>query len=383
VGAVLSARASRALLSGAAGVAATVAGVAIYLPRVVLGDPSAVNVTGALLAIAGIALLSLMVRIVFGGRRPLVKALAIPLVLALVQWVVVPAVGAALATNTPRPAVAAAGRLAIPGARDVAFHAADGVRLAGWYAPGRTGAAIILAHGSHGDRGDTLAHLRVVSRAGYAVLAYDARGHGRSAGRTNALGWQGADDVAGAVGFLRRQAGVDPSRIAVLGLSMGGEEALRAAAAGVPLSAVIADGAGASTSGDHRLIPAGALTPIDVSSTWLMMRLVERISATEEPAPLKDIVSRIRVPVLLIASNRSGERTIDLAFRRRIGGHAALWNVGDARHTGALRRHPAEYARRVVAFLRGAGHAGVDDGPGSARRSPESRRRLVLRRPAS
>ncbi len=85
-----------------------------------------------------------------------------------------------------------------------------------------------------------------------------------------------------------------------------------------------------------------------------MMRLVERISATEEPAPLKDIVSRIRVPVLLIASNRSGERTIDLAFRRRIGGHAALWNVGDARHTGALRRHPAEYARRVVAFLRGA-----------------------------
>ena len=139
------------------------------------------------------------------------RLLAIPLVFALVQWVLVPAVGAALATNAPRHAVASARTLGIAGARDVVFAASDGVRLAGWYAPGHNGGAVILAHGSHGDRADTLAHLRVVARAGYAVLAYDARGHGRSAGRTNALGWQGAPDVAGAVAFLRRQPGVDPA----------------------------------------------------------------------------------------------------------------------------------------------------------------------------
>jgi pimeloyl-ACP methyl ester carboxylesterase len=349
-----SARAWQAILAGAVGGAATVAGIAVFLPRLVLGELSAVNVAGALVAIAGVVLLGLMVGITFRGRPPLVKALAIPLAFALVQWVVVPAVGAGVATNTPRDTIPGAGATAVAGARDVVFRAADGVRLEGWYAPGRNGGAVVLAHGSHGDRADTLAHLRVVARAGYAVLAYDARGHGRSAGRTNALGWQGADDVAGAFRFLRRQPGVDPSRIAMLGLSMGGEEALRAAAAGVPLSAVIADGAGASTSDDRRLIPAGALSPIDVSSTWLMMRLVERISAAEEPAPLKDVVSRIRVPVLLIASHRTGERAIGLAFRRRIGGHAALWYVGDARHAEALRRHPTAYARHVVAFLRGA-----------------------------
>jgi pimeloyl-ACP methyl ester carboxylesterase len=157
--------------------------------------------------------------------------------------------------------------------------------------------------------------------------------------------------VAGAVAFLRRQAGIDPGRIAMLGLSMGGEEALRAAAGGVPLRAVIADGAGASTSGDRALIADGALAPIAATTDWLMMRLVARISGTEEPVPLTDVVRRIRVPVLLIASNRTGERAIDDAFRRRIGPGAALWYVRDARHTAALQRHPRLYAQRIGAFL--------------------------------
>ena len=96
----------QALVAGAAGVIATVAGVAVFLPRVVLGEASAGNIAGALLAVAGVALLVLMVWIGFRGRRPLVKALAIPLVFALVQWVLIPAIGAAVATNAPRHAVA-------------------------------------------------------------------------------------------------------------------------------------------------------------------------------------------------------------------------------------------------------------------------------------
>lgn len=344
-------RTSDALIAGAVGVPATIAGVAMYVPRLVLGDVRPATVAGTLLAVAGIALLGLMVRIVFRGRGPVAGLLAIPLVLALVQWVLVPAVGAAVATNAPRRAVGHAQTLAIAGARDVVFRASDGVRLEGWYAPGRNGGAVVLAHGSHGDRADTLAHLRVVARAGYAILAYDARGHGRSAGRTNALGWQGARDVAGAVAFLRRRPGVDPSRIAMLGLSMGAEEGLRAAADGVPLRAVIADGAGASTSGDRALVAGGALAPVAASTDWLMMRLVAEISGSGEPAALEDVVHRIQVPVLLIASSRTGERAIDDAFRRRIGSRATLWYVSDARHTQALERHPRLYAQRIRAFL--------------------------------
>jgi pimeloyl-ACP methyl ester carboxylesterase len=193
----------------------------------------------------------------------------------------------------------------------------------------------------------------MLAAAGYGVLAYDARGHGQSAGQTNALGWRGAQDVAGAVSFLARQPAVDPRRIAALGLSMGGEEALRAVATGIPLNAVIADGAGASTLADHQLV-RHALAPVFSSVTWLTMRGTELASGEPEPAPLKDIVGGIHVPVLLIASNESGEHAIDRAYRARIGPNASLWYLPDAGHTNGLRTHPAAYAAHVQTFLASA-----------------------------
>jgi pimeloyl-ACP methyl ester carboxylesterase len=245
---------------------------------------------------------------------------------------------------------ASADTLGISGARDVSFPASDGVRLAGWYVPGRNGATVILLHGSHLSRTDTLPHLRILQTAGYGVLAFDARGHGQSQGQTNALGWSGARDVAGAVKFLRRQAGVDPQRIAALGLSMGAEEALRAAGTGVPLSAVVADGAGASTLSDDRLLPHG-LAPVFTSVTWLTMRGTELVSGETEPTGLGRLVSRIRVPVLLIASNAHGEQAIDLIYTGRMGRTASLWYLPDAGHTRGLSTHPTQYAARVDAFL--------------------------------
>jgi dienelactone hydrolase len=145
--------------------------------------------------------------------------------------------------------------LGYPGAREVTFTTPDGVRLAAWYVPGHNGAGVILMHGSHGDRTSELPYLRFLAEAGYTVLAVDARGHGESGGETNALGWHGDRDVAGAFRFLTHQSGIDPHRIAGLGLSMGAEELLRAAAGGVPLAAVVADGAGASTSTDSDITP--------------------------------------------------------------------------------------------------------------------------------
>ena len=159
------------------------------------------------------------------------------------------AINAGLATSAPRPTVIGARALGLANARDVSFTARDAVRLSGWWVPGAGTAAVVLLHGSHGSRMDVTAYLRMLHNAGYGVLAYDARGHGRSSSR-NAFGWKGADDLAGAVAFVRAQPGVNPRRIAALGLSMGPEESLRAAADGVPLAAVIADGAVASALGD-------------------------------------------------------------------------------------------------------------------------------------
>jgi hypothetical protein len=134
---------------------------------------------------------------------------------------------------------------------------------------------------------------------------------------------------------------------------MGAEAALRAAATGVRLRAIVADGAGASTLTDQKLLPHG-LSPVFTSVTWLTMRGTELVSGETEPAGLSRIVARIRVPVLLIASNASGERAIDQIYRERIGHDASSWYLPDTGHTAGLSAHPALYAAHVDAFLASA-----------------------------
>jgi hypothetical protein len=73
----------------------------------------------------------------------------------------------------------------------VAFPASDGVRLSGWYVPSRNGAAIVLVHGGGGDRQGTVRHARMLAKAGYGVLLYDARGRGESAGTRTRSGGAG------------------------------------------------------------------------------------------------------------------------------------------------------------------------------------------------
>jgi uncharacterized protein len=347
-------RVTRGLLAGSVGLGATVAGLGTSVPHAILSGLGGAELTGILATAAGVVLVGQAFAIALAGRRLMTKlAVAIPVCLVILQWLIGPALTVGLATHSPHPAIASARTLGVSGAHDVSFAARDGTRLSGWYAPGTTGAAVLLLHGSHGTRADMVAHLRMLAAAGYGVLAFDARGHGSSFGETNALGWRGADDIAGAVTFVARQPGVDPGRIAALGLSMGAEEALRAAAEGLPLAAVVADGAGASTLGDQRIVSHGP-TPIFVSETWLAMRGVELISGESEPAPLKALVGRIGVPVLLIASGATDEHAIDAAYAQRIGSRARLWYIPDAGHTQGVATHPREYANRVDAFLAAA-----------------------------
>lgn len=169
---------------------------------------------------------------------PAVAGLLLPVALATFV------VGQAVAlTNVPRTAVGPAtpADRGLP-YRDVAFPAADGTRLSAWFVPSRNGAAVVLLHGAGSTRSATLAHATVLARHGFGVLLVDASGHGRSGGRAMDAGWYGDDDFRGAVTFLTRQPSVDAARIAALGLSKGGEEAI-GAAGDRRIAAVVAEGA--------------------------------------------------------------------------------------------------------------------------------------------
>jgi uncharacterized protein len=344
-------RRGRPVITAIAGLVAVVGCLATTGPQLAMNGPTFVDLVGTAAGIAGIALLGIAYRVATRGHRRRVHLLGIPILLLVFQFLLVPAFNIGIITHAPKPNIRPAASLGYPGARDVMFRTPDGVMLSAWYVPGTNHAAVILMHGSHGTRESELPYLRFLSNAGYAVVAVDARGHGESGGETNALGWDGDRDVAGAFNFLRRQPGIDRGRIAGLGLSMGAEELLRAAAVHVPLAAVVADGAGASTQGDASIAPRGADAPIYESISWLTYHGVELFSGENAPPALKDIVGRIRQPVLLIASAAPNELTVDRHFAREIGVRASVWHVADVGHTEAYDRHPVEYRSNVLAFL--------------------------------
>jgi len=127
------------------------------------------------------------------------------------------------------------------GGMAVSFPSRSGERLSGYYAPPRQGAAVVLAHGSCGERSDLFDEARILARAGFGVLIFDFPGHGESEG---AVSWDAAarEALSGAFDWLAEQPGVDPARLGAFGFSMGGYTVAQVAATDSRLRAVVLAG---------------------------------------------------------------------------------------------------------------------------------------------
>jgi pimeloyl-ACP methyl ester carboxylesterase len=241
--------------------------------------------------------------------------------------------------------------LAIPH-QDVHIATADGRELAAWYVPSTNGAAVLVSHGSGGSRKRVAAHVRMLARHGYGVLALDNPGNGTSEGHSNGLGDNAQPGIDAALDYLGRRPDVDRGRIAGLGLSLGGEVLLEATGRDPRLRAVISDGAARpadSRKANH--LPLGERV-----LGMLGMQVVRGISGMRPAPSLFASMARIGPrPALLIASGSDpAEIPTNRAYRDAGGPNVALWTLPDSGHTAGLRTHPAEYERRVIAFLNDA-----------------------------
>lgn len=130
-----------------------------------------------------------------------------------------------------------------PGAIDVSFQNASGQKLHGWLLlpPGVQGKVPVVLH-THGNAGNVDSHLAfsqfLVDR-GYAVFIFDYRGYGRSekGGRLsrNAL----MEDTRAAFDTLLQRPEIDPTRVAVYGVSIGSVFASAIAAERTEVRAVV------------------------------------------------------------------------------------------------------------------------------------------------
>jgi fermentation-respiration switch protein FrsA (DUF1100 family) len=233
---------------------------------------------------------------------------------------------------------------------NVELHTSDGLTLEGSYVPSENGAAVIVAFGRKGTQDPA----RMLARHGYGVLIFDRRGEGESDGDPNPYAWNdGEKDLLAAIDFLKRRADVEPGRIGGLGLSVGGETFLQAAARSDDVQAVISEGATARSGGELRSVPGSALGPVAINTVITAGTAV--FSNSSPPPHLIDLVGDIapRSMFLIYAPDIAAgeERRFNTAFYRAADEPKAIWGVPGAGHVGAQDARPREYEQRVTRFF--------------------------------
>jgi len=234
----------------------------------------------------------------------------------------------------------------------VEFPSLDGLSLFGWYMPGDSKGTIILLHG-HGGKGIAMIyHASALVDKGYSVLSYDQRAHGSSDGDICTAGWKEADDVIAALDFLKTRPDVDPERIGVLGLSMGGQAALFAAAREKGLGAVVAEGPSAARLSDHGGRPTSLLRLINYPANWLFYKVLCFMNGVKPSFGILPTIGEIAPrPILLISSGRRSERHFVQLFYEAAGQPKELWEVPNARHAEVYFQDARAYQKRIVDFF--------------------------------
>jgi uncharacterized protein len=350
-------RPTRLLLGLVIGLLTLGFGVVSHGLHVVNSGPAWTDVTGVGMIVGGLLLIASGILAVAAPRRPPHRSplgwraahgvgwLAGALVIAF--FGVLPLAFGLLPTHAPRWEIQESS-LGIPH-QEVAIETADGRELSAWYVPSRNRTAVLVSHGSGGSRERVAAHVRMLARHGYGVLALDNPGNGESQGHSNGLGYNAQPGIDAALRWLARRPDVDPARIAGFGSSLGGEVLLEAAARDPRLRAVVSDGSArppdAQRIGDPEL-PERVLAELG-------LQVVRGVSGMREAPSLVGLMPGIAPrPVLLIAGGGDPtEIPTNRRYRDAGGATVQLWELPDTGHTAGLRTHPAEYERRTTTFL--------------------------------
>jgi dipeptidyl aminopeptidase/acylaminoacyl peptidase len=232
--------------------------------------------------------------------------------------------------------------------REISFGPPDGPRVAGWYAPPRNGAAIVLVHGTGAERSSLLPESQMLSRAGFGILALDLPGHGKSEGRSQ-WGLPERRAISAAVDWLTVRPDVNPDRIGALGMSMGGYVLTQAAAVDARIRAVVL------VSTPHDVVAQNW----HASRRWgLLSQLPCHLALRASGMPLDmrplDIAGTLSPrPLLVIAGALDDLVTPTMAERIfcAAGEPKELHVVAGAHHTDFVTAAPDEYRRILVGFL--------------------------------
>ncbi len=320
----------------------------------VAGSPTGDDFTGFLSLAAGFVLLTIGIRTLWRTRRTddsrrrryLRRGLVTAGAVLLTGIVLLPVSIAYVVTHTARAVVPSPNLGATP--EDVALTTSDGLRLDGWFVPSKNGATVIAFPGRSGPQ----KHARMLVEHGYGVLIFDRRGEGTSEGDPNTFGWVGDRDLHAATDYLRSRPDVDPARIGAIGLSVGGEMLIHAAARSDAFKAIVSEGASGQSIRDQL---DNVSTRDAIMGYAPVTAATALFTSTLPPRPLKAEVGRIAPTAAFFIYGENGqggsETKPNKAYYAAAREPKQLWEVPNGQHIAGITTEPAEYERRVIGFF--------------------------------
>lgn len=214
---------------------------------------------------------------------------------------------------------------------DVTFDS-HGTTCAAWlYRPigANNPPIVVMAHGFAAIRALRLdAYAVRFAEAGYAVLVFDYRGWGDSAGEPRRVLDIRAqhDDWRAAIAYARSIDGVDASRVVLWGTSFGGGHALRLAAEDHSFAAVIAQVPHISGPASAFSQPLGLVARLIAAGVWdqcraLFGRQPYRVDAAGYPGDVAMMTSPDAAPM---AMRLAGDRYEELLPENNVAARIAL-----------------------------------------------------------
>ncbi len=235
----------------------------------------------------------------------------------------------------------------------ITFKTTDGLTLRGvWIPTDVSEKAVIILHGHNSSYDFDIYRAPALREAGFSVLLFDFRAHGRSEGKHMTFGYEERQDVLGAIKFLHER-GI--RHVGLLGFSYGGIVAMVTTPECPDIQAVISDGGPARmrTAIAARGVEMGFPLWISRPVAWLIiamtsLRLGVNLFKYEAIRGVGNISPR---PILFIHGDQDQYLPDFDELYAAAKEPKELWRLPKAGHTTACQFYPEEHAARVNEFF--------------------------------
>ena len=233
--------------------------------------------------------------------------------------------------------------------REVAIPTENGKRLFAWFVPPAANGpapAVAVLHGWGSNAEMMLPLAQPLHRAGYAVLLFDSRNHGRSDSDGFSSLPRFAEDLEHALDWLALQPDVDALRMAALGHSVGAAAALLVASRRHDLAAVASIAAFADPESMMRRVLAAHRVPYFPLGRAVLRYVQRAIGHRFSDIAPRNTIRQVRCPVLLVHGSDDATVPVEDAmaiYARRPGDQVRLLILaGDHDSSRETERHAGE-----------------------------------------